>query len=450
MERRIAWITALTGAGAGFATWLISEPFAPTVIKSGTLTPYGSFSLGSFYGWFAHLMLGALIAGSLAYAISLTRTSVKTALIAGFQGALLGGALVCGADALADWVNIRSLPEKPSLFGPPTMALAPILWHVLASLALALAIAMATQPTAARYRRALAAAAMAAFVGYMLRQLLAPFEDMAVLTTIDFSDFDQKKLDAIVMEATIRGWQPWSLLRLAEWTSMGIIMGLALSLSDIFMRTATLRLESGRGAGNTYPLDNGQNRIGTAEGLEVRLPFQEGVLPVHAMVDARLGHWALVDMSGNGILLNGHPVREALFQEGEVATIGPCQLRMFLGKEGRSLTYEPSSVTFLDVPSPVVETVKDHRLIDPFGAILQLPQGSSILGRGDSAQIRLDYDARISPQHALLEIVPGAAYLQPLDPANPATLNGELITGNVQLEDGDRIKVGNTTLHYRS
>jgi pSer/pThr/pTyr-binding forkhead associated (FHA) protein len=143
-------------------------------------------------------------------------------------------------------------------------------------------------------------------------------------------------------------------------------------------------------------------------------------------------------------------VRGALFQEGDVAQIGPCLLRLYLGKEGRALTYEPSEVVLLDTPTPVVETPRDHRFIDAFGSIIQVPQGSSIVGRGAGAQIRLDYDARVSAQHALLEAAPSILRLQPLDPVSPTCVNGEVLAGPVHLQDGDRITVGATTLQYRN
>jgi predicted component of type VI protein secretion system len=182
----------------------------------------------------------------------------------------------------------------------------------------------------------------------------------------------------------------------------------------------------------------------------VRLPNQEGLQPIHAIIDARQGHWAITDLSGQGILVNGYHVHEALYQEGDVAQVGPCLLRLFLGLEGRSVAYEQPEVVLLDTPTRVQETPRDHRLIDPFGGIIQLPQGNSILGRGAAAQIRLDYDGRISHQHALLQVSPGTATLSSLDPANLTSVNGHHVSNPVELQNGDRILVGATSLQYRS
>ncbi|AIE85082.1 FHA domain-containing protein [Fimbriimonas ginsengisoli Gsoil 348] len=446
----------MTGAFAGVATWLVSEPFTHTAREHGTHMGLHSFSLGSFYGWFAHMMLGALIAGSLALVISLQRTGWRRALAAGAVGMLVGGALTCGADALSDWIGIQMVRGRSGLLPNPGDQLAPVIWHISVSLALAFSVTIAAQPTAARFRRALAAAVVAAVVGYMIRQAIAPLEAVNQVSQIDLSNFDPKNPDAMMAqiskEAMASAWQPWSIMRLAEWMTMGIVMGLALSLSDIFLRTASLRLDLGRGEGRTYPLDNGPNRIGTAEGLEVRLPFQHGTAPIHAIIDPRQGHWAITDLTGQGLTVNGYPAREALLREGDVVGVGPYFLRLVLGREGRTMSYDPTEheVVLIDNPQPIAEASLDHRLIDPFGKVIPLSLGSWVVGRGEGAQIRLDYDGRVSRQHALLEVLPNGASLQDLGGANGTSVNGDRLTRSVSLKDGDRVTVGGTTLQYRS
>ncbi len=79
------------------------------------------------------------------------------------------------------------------------------------------------------------------------------------------------------------------------------------------------------------------------------------------------------------------------------------------------------------------------------GATFQIGAASTILGRGENAQIRLDDDG-VSRRHAeIVRLDDGAVQLRDLGSTNGTFVNGEKITERV-LEDDDRVALGTTTL----
>ena len=72
--------------------------------------------------------------------------------------------------------------------------------------------------------------------------------------------------------------------------------------------------------------------------------------------------------------------------------------------------------------------------------------GKSItMGRSPQAELRLDDDG-ISRHHARIRSETGRSWVQDLDSRNGTFVNGERITGDVELRDGDKIQVGRGTV----
>ncbi len=97
----------ITGAAGGLATWLISEPFVWTVARNGTQSGGVSYTLGSFYGWFAHALLGALVVGPISLFVNWVNNRPARALLLGLLATILGTAFTAGADAASDWLGIH-------------------------------------------------------------------------------------------------------------------------------------------------------------------------------------------------------------------------------------------------------------------------------------------------------------------------------------------------------
>ena len=84
--------------------------------------------------------------------------------------------------------------------------------------------------------------------------------------------------------------------------------------------------------------------------------------------------------------------------------------------------------------------------------IVVIEQGSTALwiGRGESADVRLDWDEEVSALHAQLEVVRDDCTL--LDDGlsrNGSFVNEERVDGRRRLRDGDTLRFGRTVVHYR-
>jgi len=70
---------------------------------------------------------------------------------------------------------------------------------------------------------------------------------------------------------------------------------------------------------------------------------------------------------------------------------------------------------------------------------------SLTMGRSPQAELRLDDDG-ISRNHARIRSETGRSWVQDLDSRNGTFVNGERITSDVELKDGDKIQVGRGTV----
>jgi len=101
-------------------------------------------------------------------------------------------------------------------------------------------------------------------------------------------------------------------------------------------------------------------------------------------------------------------------------------------------------------PTPPVtplHTARQARLISSDGRQFAVAIGSTVIGRGEGAQVRLA-DVGISRQHARLDYDGTRMVLTDLGSTNGTTVNGNRITA-AALQHGDVIQLGTTTLTFR-
>ncbi len=112
-----------------------------------------------------------------------------------------------------------------------------------------------------------------------------------------------------------------------------------------------------------------------------------------------------------------------------------------MGQPGGQVTSAPTP------PVTPLHTARQARLISSDGRQFAVAIGSTVIGRGEGAQVRLA-DVGISRQHARLDYDGSRMVLTDLGSTNGTTVNGNRITA-AALQHGDVIQLGTTTLTFR-
>ncbi len=79
----------------------------------------------------------------------------------------------------------------------------------------------------------------------------------------------------------------------------------------------------------------------------------------------------------------------------------------------------------------------------------QVMTGDNLIGRGRDCRIKIDWDDEVSRQHSLVQFVNRVFELRDLGSSNGTFLNGDMVRAPRTLQDGDRIRVGNTEMTFK-
>jgi DNA-binding winged helix-turn-helix (wHTH) protein len=79
---------------------------------------------------------------------------------------------------------------------------------------------------------------------------------------------------------------------------------------------------------------------------------------------------------------------------------------------------------------------------------IRLSDGENIIGREPEAAVWLDFSA-VSRRHARIVLSGDRATVEDLGSKNGTQVRGERISGAVELEDGDEIRIGSVVLNFR-
>ena len=82
------------------------------------------------------------------------------------------------------------------------------------------------------------------------------------------------------------------------------------------------------------------------------------------------------------------------------------------------------------------------------GSIYRVVDGENRLGRSNTCEIEMP-SKKISREHAKVVHQEGVFAIMPLSDQNPTILNDEPTEG-AELQDGDYVRLGRTTLRFRS
>jgi pSer/pThr/pTyr-binding forkhead associated (FHA) protein len=209
-----------------------------------------------------------------------------------------------------------------------------------------------------------------------------------------------------------------------------------------------------------YKFDQDEVLIGRDRATDVRLPHP-AVSLVHLRLLRKRGRVWAVDMSSkNGTYLDGlrlEPERGAALDEGSRLAVGPFEIVFGPPRvAGQPLT-EPADTARL-AREIVLEFLGPSGGSQPFlevensaeqGQKLTLPAlgGVRVVGRGEGCNLRLS-DADASRRHFEVQNKGEVVELRDLGSKNGVEVDGERITGVVELKDGDCLRVGHTRLRF--
>lgn len=185
----------------------------------------------------------------------------------------------------------------------------------------------------------------------------------------------------------------------------------------------------------------------------------------HAEVLAVPGGNSLVDLSSNGVSVNGRRISApVMLQQGDVIRVGDADFRYHLadvaapaaGAEHR-LGNTIVGLVAVRRPPPIPEAAAPAA-VEPLATLLvkrgqrkgeriQVRTPVTNIGRGEYNDIALP-DASISANHAKLQLKEGIWVLTDLGSTNGSRVDGEAVSGEVALSPGAEIALGEVTLFF--
>lgn len=428
---RIARVTA-AGAGGAVLAWILSEPLAPTA-QAGVRIDTSHFTLGTPFGFVSTFLLGASVAGPVAYIFARSRGEIGYALRTALAVALFAGLLMFGLDAFGDALQIGVL-RNASFSKERKTDLTNFLAPTLASLTIGGLVfaVLSGSPTRTRLLRALTA-------GLVVGLFANPFARIAhsnarIVHTISFM-----KRDGYVANV------PWDAWRLLTGLAIGSVASAGAGLAFFGVRGYWMRREFANGDVWVTPLEKGRNRIGRRSGLEVNLWDDDGVQPLHAVLDCAPTPWRIYATPKAPLFVNGQAVQDSVeVKQGDAIQVGTAILRA-TDRYAPSFEFAPAPV----VSTAVVAALTNPALVDDSGETLPLPDGRYTVGRDVAATLSFPFDRSVSRRHAELDVRNGVAAVWDLGSSNGTTVNGVAIQTRTVLKAGDRVAFGNVALTFR-
>jgi pSer/pThr/pTyr-binding forkhead associated (FHA) protein len=146
----------------------------------------------------------------------------------------------------------------------------------------------------------------------------------------------------------------------------------------------------------------------------------------HARIECAEGRCAIEDLgSANGLFVNGRRVKQATLAPGDRLRLGNVEL-VYQG------TGQRDAGTWLEMG-------KSRYPVSPEGIAL---------GRSHDSDVHVG-DVRASRRHARIDLEYGVFVITDLGSANGTFVNGQRVQRQ-SLRDGDEIKIGDATLHFRT
>lgn len=146
---------------------------------------------------------------------------------------------------------------------------------------------------------------------------------------------------------------------------------------------------------------------------------------------------------------------ETFVSEGNLATL-VSEIRKALGEGGRGPSHVRTVFGYgyafdaeVREEAPAARPGTRHHFLVWDRQELDLPEGTTWIGRDADADIRVDHPS-VSRRHARIEVAGDWATLEDLGSRNGTWCRDRRVEGRVALRDGDEIRVGTVSVVYRS
>jgi pSer/pThr/pTyr-binding forkhead associated (FHA) protein len=205
------------------------------------------------------------------------------------------------------------------------------------------------------------------------------------------------------------------------------------------------------------PLTRDEYTIGRQEGNVIRLT-ERNVSRRHARLFRTKGHWIIDDLGAyNGVFVNSVRVKErSAIKSGDTIQIGDYRLifrEVAEAEAEESVVIADAGEAIPSAPPPRLQSAvpgEQPKLIiingpSP-GMIVSLPDGDTVLGRGDTADVQIE-DVSVSREHCKVELATDYCKLLDMGSSNGVRING-IPREEHYLQHGDTIEMGNILVRF--
>lgn len=421
------------GALAGAITAAIATPFYKVsnvqdvleVLELGVIDVRETVTYGTLFGHLGEFLVGALVASFIVIPLVRRRGFAQSAFLAMLAFAI-GGLLNCGVDALLD---LSFIETARSLFGSYRADMGKIyglqtlwtpLWYICSPGSIALAILITSGFT--RYYRGLAlwATLFGAVFGFVARTfaglVIIPLFVVGAMTS---NDPTQALAGAGAAEFA------------AMYIAQGAGIGLGFGLAAVVYQKAWLKSVRGASEGRRWNVSGQIARIGCMEGVEVYLPPDGTVAPVHAQIQAEDDAHFIVDVAG-GSTVNGQPVQQTWLKDGDTIGVGSALIlyRNRIDAVGK------------EKPSAPQMHIRQFALVDDRGVRHLLHPGANTVGRELDCDVSITHDPSVSRRHAAIVVGQSGVTVRDLGSTNGTFLQGQTVTTETPVNTGAEIVFG--------
>ena len=412
-------VGAASGALAAFIAYRFREP--EDFSLDTTLTVDDITISDQLWCIVGLLLLGFLVCGSIATVCTYKKgplMTVRAVLVAG----PLGAALCWGSRYVMDLVTY-------AIIGPPDKTidildaafntfLPWIIWQVGCGFALSMPIAIAIGLNKYTFLRGLIGSGLVMALGFLLSNVIG-----IVMLVFALGTF------AVGGNATDVA-QTGDVMYLFV---LGAAAGIAFGLAEAVYKPAWLKGLRGPSEGRTWTLQSAFARIGCQEGVEVYLPPDGTVAPIHAQIQAEEDAHFIVDLVG-GLTVNNVQHQSTWLADGDRIAIGSALLLYRTRLDSRPKE-APSTAA---IPQPKLQPV----LVDAMGGRHPIKAGVTIIGRDVACDIALTWEPSVSRRHAELTFYNGEVAIRDLGSTNGTHVDGQVLTNPVTVSSTTAVTLG--------